>query len=54
MIVLNEWIRRKSKNNNAKDKLFLENTIILPQNYNSDRFDSEEISESFPLRSWLT
>jgi hypothetical protein len=38
MIVSNEWIRRNSKNNNAKDKLFLQNTIILSQNYNSDRF----------------
>jgi hypothetical protein len=53
MIVSNEWIRRNSKNNNGKDKLFYKiplfyHKIIIPID-----FSLEETSDSFPLRSWL-
>jgi hypothetical protein len=51
MIVSNEWIRRKSKNHNAKEKLFYKiplyyHKIIIPID-----LTLEETSDSFPLRS---
>ncbi len=48
MIVLNEWIRCNSKNNNAKDKLFYKiplfyHKIIIPGNDHEVEFHEIEI-----------